>query len=94
MLAQRQWTQRERKVVWRGLTGRFAIAIEPLLGLLFMTFLTFGIVYRAHHVPADRDIIKIAWIFALGAICFLGYFIALLVAPVYIRLNRDSLRQG
>lgn len=80
-LAHRRWTDRERRVVWRGLTGRFAIAIEPLLGLFFMIFLTVGIVYRAHHVPADRDLIKIAWIFALGAICFLGYFVAVLVAP-------------
>ncbi|MDQ2866105.1 MAG: hypothetical protein M3R51_07735 [Candidatus Eremiobacteraeota bacterium] len=80
-LAQRAWTDRERKVVWRGLTGRFAIAIEPLLGLLFMTFLTVGIVYRSQHVPADRDLIKIAWIFGLGALAFSGYFIAVLVAP-------------
>ena len=35
-LAHRPWTTRERKVVWRGLTGRMGIAIEPLLGLLFM----------------------------------------------------------
>ncbi len=80
-LAQRAWTERERKVVWRGLNGRFAIAIEPLLGLLFMTFLTIGIVYRSQHVAADRDLIKIAWIFGLGAIAFLGYFIAVLAAP-------------
>lgn len=80
-LAHRPWTDRERNVVWRGLTGRFAIAIEPLLGLLFMTFLTFGIVYRAQHVQADRDLIKIAWIFGIGAIAFLAYFIAVLVAP-------------
>ncbi len=82
MLAQRAWTDRERKVVWRGLTGRFAIAIEPLLGTVFMTFLTLGIIYRSQHVPADRDLIKIAWIFAIGAIAFLGYFVAVLVAPV------------
>ncbi|MDE2482910.1 MAG: hypothetical protein KGN02_12065 [bacterium] len=81
MLAQRAWTERERRVVWRGLTGRFAIAIEPLLGLIFMIFLTWGIVYRSQHVPDDRDLIKIAWIFAIGAIAFLGYFIAVLVAP-------------
>jgi hypothetical protein len=80
-LAQRPWTDRERLIVWRGLTGRFAIAIEPLLGLVFMVFLTCGIIYRAQHVPADRDLIKIAWIFALGEIAFLGYFIAVLVAP-------------
>jgi hypothetical protein len=81
MLAHRAWTESERRVVWRGLSGRLAIAIEPLLGLLFMTFLTFGIVWRAHHVPADATLIKIAWIFAVGAIAFLGYFIAVLVAP-------------
>jgi len=81
-LAQRPWTEREREVVWRGLTGRFGIAIEPLLGVIFMLFLTFGIVYRSQHVPADRDLIKIAWIFGIGAIAFGGYFIAVLVAPV------------
>jgi len=80
-LASRPWTDRERRVVWRGLTGRMSIAIEPLLGVAFMLFLTFGIVYRSEHVPADRDLIKIAWIFAIGAIAFLGYFIAVLVAP-------------
>jgi hypothetical protein len=80
-LASRPWTSRERRVVWRGLTGRFAIAIEPLLGTAFMLFLTLGIVYRSQHVPADRDLIKIAWIFGIGAIAFAGYFFALLVAP-------------
>jgi len=58
-----------------------AIAIEPLLGVLFMSFLTWGIVYRSQHVAAEHDLIKIAWIFAIGAIAFLGYLIALLVAP-------------
>ena len=81
MLAHRAWTESERRVVWRGLSGRLAIAIEPLLGLVFMTFLTFGIVWRAQHVPADATLIKIAWIFALGAVAFFGYFVAVLVAP-------------
>ena len=67
--------------MWRGLTGRFALAIEPLIGIIFMGILTWGIVYRAHHVPADATLIKIAWIFALGAIAFAGYFVAVLVAP-------------
>ena len=80
-LAHRRWTDAERKVVWRGLTGRFAIAIEPLLGMIFMTFLTWGIVYRSQHVATERDLVKIAWIFALGAIAFAGYFVAVLVAP-------------
>ncbi len=81
LLVQREWTQRERRVVWRGLTGRMAIAIEPLLGLVFLGFLTWGIVWRAQHVHSDATLIVIAPIFALGALAFLGYFIAVLVAP-------------
>lgn len=81
-LARRGWTAQERAIVWRGLTGRFALAVEPLLGMLFMGLLTWGIVYRAQHVPADATLIKIAWIFAVGAIAFGGYFVAVLVAPV------------
>jgi hypothetical protein len=81
MLVRRRWTPAERKIVWRGLTGRFALAIEPLLGMLFMGLLTWGIVYRAQHVPSDATLIKIAWIFAIGAIAFAGYFVAVLVAP-------------
>jgi hypothetical protein len=82
MLARRRWTAAERAIVWRGLTGRFALAIEPLLGMLFMSLLTWGIVYRAQHVAADATLIKIAWIFAVGAIAFAGYFVAVLVAPI------------
>jgi hypothetical protein len=81
-LARRRWTSSERRIVWRGLTGRFALAIEPLLGTIFMALLTWGIVYRAHHVPSDATLIKVAWIFALGAVVFAGYFIAVLVAPL------------
>jgi hypothetical protein len=81
LLAQRRWTQRERRIVWRGLTGRFAIAIEPLLGIIFMLFIGLGIVWRAQHVPADATLIKIAPIFGVGAIVFAGYFVAVLVAP-------------
>jgi hypothetical protein len=81
-LARRAWTEKERAIVWRGLTGRFSLAIEPLLGMLFMSLLTWGIVYRAQHVPSDATLVKIAWIFALGAIAFAGYFVAVLVAPI------------
>lgn len=80
-LAHRAWTDAERTIVWRGLTGRMAIAIEPLIGLLFMTFLTWGIVYRSQRVAAERDLIKIAWIFGIGAVAFAGYFVAVLIAP-------------
>jgi hypothetical protein len=81
-LARRRWTSSERRIVWRGLTGRFALAIEPLLGTIFMALLTWGIIYRAHHVPSDATLIKVAWIFALGAVVFAGYFVAVLVAPL------------
>ncbi len=80
-LANRPWTVQERRVVWRGLTGRFALAVEPLIGMVFMALLTWGIVWRAQHVPDDATLIKIAPIFGLGAIAFGGYFIAVLVAP-------------
>jgi hypothetical protein len=86
-LARRRWTPAERAIVWRGLTGRFALAIEPLLGMLFMVLLTWGIVYRAQHVPSDATLIKIAWIFAVGAIAFAGYFVAVLVAPIVAYLQ-------
>jgi len=81
-LARRRWTSAERAIVWRGLTGRFALAIEPLLGAIFMALLTWGIVWRAQHVPADATLIKIAWIFAIGAVAFGGYLVAVLMAPI------------
>jgi hypothetical protein len=81
-LARRPWTDRERSIVARGLSGRMAIAIEPLIGAIFMVLLTWGIVWRAHHVASDATLVKIAPIFALGAIAFAGYFVAVLVAPI------------
>jgi hypothetical protein len=81
LLAHRSWTARERAVVWRGLTGRFALAIEPLLGMVFMALLAWGIVWRAQHVTSDATLAKIAPIFVLGGIAFAGYFVAVLVAP-------------
>jgi hypothetical protein len=86
-LVRRRWTPAERAIVWRGMTGRFALAIEPLVGTIFMVALTWGIVYRAHHVASDATLIKIAWIFAVGAIAFAGYFVAVLVAPVVAYLQ-------
>jgi hypothetical protein len=81
-LARRRWTRAERAIVWRGLTGRLALAIEPLIGTVFMALLAWGIVYRAHHVASEASLAKIAWIFGLGAIAFGGYFVAVLIAPV------------
>ena len=58
-----------------------AIAIEPLIGVVAFALLTWGVVWRSHHVADDSTLIIIAPIFALGAIAFLGYFIAVMVAP-------------
>lgn len=86
-LAHRGWSAQERRIVWRGLMGRFALAIEPLIGTIFMALLTWGIVYRAQHVASDATLIKIAWIFALGTVAFAGYFVAVLVAPFVAYLH-------
>lgn len=80
-LAGRPWTARERLIVWRGLTGRFAIAVEPLLGTLFFGMLTWGIIWRA-RVAKPHDMWILSPIFALAALAFLAYFIYLLVAPL------------
>ncbi|MBV8689715.1 MAG: hypothetical protein JOZ59_06375 [Candidatus Eremiobacteraeota bacterium] len=79
-LVQRPWTSEERRVVWRGLMGRLSIAAEPLLGTIVFAFLTWGIIWRARHT--ERSIIVIAPVFALGAIAFTIYAIALMVAPL------------
>lgn len=80
-LTARPWTERERAIVWRGLTGRFAIAIEPLLGTVFFALLTWGIVWRA-RVAAPHDLWILAPIFGVMAFGFAIYLIALLVAPL------------
>ncbi len=79
-LAGRPWTEREREIVWRGLTGRFAIAIEPLLGMVFFALMTWGIVWRA-RVAKPHDLWILAPIFAIMAVGFAIYLVALLVAP-------------
>jgi hypothetical protein len=78
-LAHRAWTDRERNVVWRGLTGRFAIAIEPLLGSAFFGFLAYGIIWRARVTHTD---LWILWpVFGFVAAGFFAYLVAVLVAP-------------
>ena len=64
-----------------------AIAIEPLLGLVFFGLFTWGVIWRAKHVPSDASLIVIAPIFALGALAFLGYFIAILTMPLLAYLQ-------
>jgi hypothetical protein len=80
-LARRPWTERERAIVWRGLTGRFAIAIEPLLGMIFFALLTWGIIWRA-HVTKPHDLWILSPIFAFMALGFAIYFVAVMVAPI------------
>ncbi|MBV9148516.1 MAG: hypothetical protein JO024_01520 [Candidatus Eremiobacteraeota bacterium] len=81
-LVQRPWTAEERHVVWRGMMGRLSIAAEPLLGTIVFSFLTWGIIWRAHHNSNDSTIIVIAPVFAIGAAAFTLYAIALMVAPI------------
>lgn len=79
-LVQRPWTAEERRAVWRGVMGRAAIAVEPILGTLVFSFLTWGIIWRAQHT--EQSIIVIAPVFAIGAIGFTIYGIVLMVAPL------------
>lgn len=79
-LAHRKWTERERFIVWRGLTGRFSIAIEPLVGGLFFAGLSYGIVWRA-RVAGPPDLWILWPVFGVVALAFFAYFIAVLVAP-------------
>lgn len=79
-LACRPWTEKERSIVRQGLFGRFAIAIEPLLGTVFFGLLAWGIMWRAR--VAEPDIWILAPIFALVACGFAIYLIAVLVAPI------------
>src|SRR5690242_21605369 len=79
-LASRAWMPRERLIVWRGLTGRFAIAIEPLLGALFFGGMTYGIIWRA-RVAKPHDLWILSPLFGVVALMFVAYFVYLLVAP-------------
>ena len=85
-LARRQWTDRERDIVWRGLTGRMAIAIEPLLGLIFFSALTWGVIWRA-RVAKPHDLWILSPIFGIGALAFACYFVGVMVAPLIAMLQ-------
>jgi hypothetical protein len=80
-LAGRPWSERERRIVWRGLTGRFAIAVEPLLGMVFFAFLTLGVIWRARVTP-PHDLWILSPVFGVMALGFAAYFVAVLFAPI------------
>lgn len=79
-LLRRPWTAAERRVVWSGLMGRLAIAAEPILGTVVFALLTWGIYLRAQHT--EESIIVLVPVFAVGALGFTLYGIALMVAPI------------
>lgn len=76
----RPWTRAERRVVWHGLFGRLAIAIEPVLGALVFAGIAVGVMLRVNRGMMDR--VVIASIFILGFIGFVIYAICLLVNPI------------
>ena len=79
-LVRRPWTAAERRVVWSGLMGRLAIAVEPILGTIVFALLTWGVYLRAQHT--EQSIIVLVPVFAIGALGFTLYGIALMVAPI------------
>lgn len=85
-LASRPWTERERFIVWRGMTGRFSIAIEPLLGMGFFAFLAWGVIWRA-RVSKPHDLWILSPLFGLMALGFAFYFIAVMFAPLIAYLQ-------
>jgi hypothetical protein len=62
------------------MTGRFAIAIEPLLGTLFFAALTYGVIWRA-RIAKPHDLWILSPIFGMVALGFAANFICVMVAP-------------
>lgn len=79
-LVRRSWTAQERQAVRSGLMGRLAIAAEPIIGTVVFALLTWGVYLRAQHV--EESLIVLVPVFALGAVGFTVYGIAVLVAPI------------
>ena len=79
-LAMRPWRADERRVVHRGLLGRFAIAVEPAaIGVIFGWF-AYWIAAHGRNDATHND-----WIFSLiflpGAAAFAAYAVFLMSAP-------------
>ncbi len=88
-MVSRPWTPRERRIVWRGLTGRMSIAIEPLICALFFAGLTYGVIWRA-RVTKPHDLWILSPIFGFIAVGFAVYFVGVMVAPLiaYVQTYR------
>ncbi|MFN2528068.1 MAG: hypothetical protein ABR584_05065 [Candidatus Baltobacteraceae bacterium] len=79
-LVRRPWTAAERRIVSMGVLGRLTIAAEAILGTLVFLFLTWGVYRRAQSV--EQSLIVLVPVFALGALAFILYGIALMVEPI------------
>lgn len=80
-LVMRPWRDDERRIVRRGMLGRFFIAIEP--AIIAVVFGFFGYWLGAH---GRRDATHDDWIFSIifipGALAFAAYAVALLAGPI------------
>jgi len=81
-VARRPWTRAERRVVLRGFFGRFTIAIEPLIVAVFFALLPIGMLLRGQEVA-----LLMAPVFALAALGFLAFAIAMIVPSAHAVLE-------
>jgi len=85
-LVRRAWSRAERNVVIQGLLGRLVIAVEPGICSLVFAAITVALVF--FRLPAGARLtrfeaaIVIAPVFAVAALAFLAYAVAVLYAPV------------
>jgi len=85
-LVRRPWTKSERKLVLRSFFQRSFPAVEPAVCFVVFAALTAGLVF----FPLSPDARLTRWesatviapIFAFAAVCFFGYTIGVMLAPV------------
>lgn len=81
ILAMRPWRSEERKIVWRGASGRFIVALEPAALALMFGLFTLAIA-NVSGTKEHQGYIYFAWVFGFGAAGFTLYAVALLVNPI------------
>ncbi len=84
-VAKRAWTRSERRVVLHGFLGRLTITIEPLIVAAFFAILPIGMLLHQKEIA-----ILAAPIFALAAIGFFAYSIALIFPSAHAVLETFS----